>query len=202
MSLSRRIVLAGGAVMALAGEASALGGDMTIGDPASPVQVLEFASLTCPHCAAFHAQHFPRLKAAYIDTGRIGFTMREFPTTPAPVAFAMFQLARCGGASPEVYFDRCAALFQRQRAILDTGTNLGVRDALLALGRGWGLSDAEMLAAMQDEAGASRVRAMMEEGVERFGIQGTPSFVINDQLFEGRETYEGLAEALDAALAG
>ena len=202
MKISRREFVLTGAAFALAPSAAhaAVPGEMTIGAPGSRVHLVEYASLTCGHCARFHAESFPQLKAAYIDTGRIAFTLREFPTPPVPVAVAMFQLARAGDADAATYYERVAAMFGAQRAILATGSNAGVRDALLALGRGWGLNDAEMLAAMQDEAGAARVQAMVADG-HRHGVSRTPSFVLNDQLLNAFPTFDGLAPELDRALA-
>lgn len=201
MTMSRRGLVLAGAAFALTPTRShaAVPGDMTIGAAGARVRLVEYASLTCGHCAAFHASAFPQLKAAYIDTGRIAFTLREFPTPPAPVAFAMFQVARCGGADAATYFERVGELFGQQRAILSTGSNAGVRDALLAIGRGWGLADAEMLAAMQDEAGVARVEAMVAEGHAR-GVDRTPSFVLNDRLLAVAATFEGLSAELDRAL--
>jgi protein-disulfide isomerase len=207
MAFSRRIVLAAGAVglgaVALPFPAAALEGDMTLGDASAPVQLVEYASLTCPHCAAFHAEVFPRIKAEYIDTRRIGFTLREFPTPPMPVSFAMFQLARCGGANAETYFDRVGVLFQEQRAVLSSGSGEGVRAALISIGARWGLSEEQVMAAMVDEAGVARVTATVEDGQRRFDIHGTPALVLNDRHLEGPTsvTYAGLAAALNAALA-
>jgi protein-disulfide isomerase len=176
---------------------------MTIGDPAAGVQLVEYASLTCPHCALFHAEVFPRIKAEYVDTRRIGFTLREFPTPPAPVSLAMFQLARCGDANTATYFDRVGVLFQEQRAVLSTGTGEGVRDALIAIGARWGLSREQVMAAMLDQAGVDRVTATVEDGRRRFDIHGTPTLVLNDEPLPGPAslTYEGLSAALNAALA-
>jgi protein-disulfide isomerase len=207
MAFSRRIVLAAGAVgLGAAGlpfPAVALEGDMTLGDASAPVQMVEYASLTCPHCAVFHAEVFPRIKAEYIDTRRIGFTLREFPTPPMPVSFAMFQLARCGGATAETYFDRVGVLFLEQRPILSSGTGEGVRTALIRIGAAWGLSEGQVMAAVVDEAGVARVTATVEDGRQRYDIQGTPAMVLNDRRLEGPTsvTYAGLSAALNAALA-
>ena len=207
MAVSRRQVvvagMAGAVVAALPAPATAIAGDMTIGDPAAAVHLVEYASLTCPHCALFHAEVFSRLKAEYIDTRRIGFTLREFPTAPAAVSLAMFQLARCGGADAATYFDRVGVLFQEQRAVLSTGTGEGVRDALIAIGARWGLSPDQVMAAMMDQQGVARVTATVEDGHQRFDIHGTPALVLNDRLLQGTAslTYDGLSAALNAALA-
>jgi protein-disulfide isomerase len=204
VGVSRRHVLIAGAACAIAAlprNAAALEGDMTIGDPAARVQLIEYASLTCPHCAAFHAEVFPRLKAAYVDTGRIGFTLREFPTAPAPVAFAMFQLARCGGADAPLYFERVGELFQRQSAVLQTGTGAGVRAALIQIGVGWRLSEADVIACMQDEGAVARITRSIEAG-QAVPIHGTPALVLNGELLSGPDsvTFAGLSAQLDQAL--
>ncbi|WP_158764432.1 thioredoxin domain-containing protein [Terricaulis silvestris] len=175
---------------------------MTLGDASAPAQLVEYASLTCPHCAAFHAEVFPRIKAEYIDARRIGFTLREFPTPPMPVSFAMFQLARCGGANAETYFDRVGILFQEQRAVLSSGTGEGVRAALINIGARWGLSEDQVVAAMMDQEGVTRVTATVEDGHQRFDVHGTPALVLNDRLLEGPTslTYAGLSATLNAAL--
>lgn len=207
MAVSRRHVVVGGAagvvVAALPAPVAAAAGDMTIGDPAATAQLVEYASLTCPHCALFHAEVYPRLKADYIDTRRIGFTLREFPTPPAAVSLAMFQLARCGDADAATYFDRVGVLFQEQHAILSTGTGEGVRDALIAIGARWGLSRDQVVAAMMDEQGVTRVTATVEDGHQRFDVHGTPALVLNDRLLQGPAslTYDSLSAALNAALA-
>lgn len=205
MVISRRSVLiAGGAIAALpmAAGATAVEGDMTIGDPNAAVRLVEYASLTCPHCAAFHAEVFPRIKAEYIDTRRISFTLREFPTAPAPVSVAMFQLARCGGVDASTYFERVGVLFQQQRAIMGTGTGQGVVDALVGIGQAWGLSREQVMAAIMDQSAVARIQAVVNDGVERFEIQGTPAIVLNDQPLRGPTsvTYTGLTDALNAAL--
>lgn len=205
VGFSRRDVLIAGAAcaaMMLPRDAAALEGDMLLGDPGARVQLVEYASLTCPHCAAFHAEVFPRIKAAYIDTRRIGFTLREFPTAPAPVAFAMFQLARCGGADAQLYFERVGELFRQQRAIIETGTGAGVRDALIRTGASWGLSEAQVIACMQDETAVARITGSIEAG-QAIPIRGTPALVLNGQLLTGEAgiTLDGLSAALDAALA-
>jgi len=202
MNISRRSLVLAGAALAIPGGAYAtpVDGDMTIGAPDARVRLVEYASLTCPHCAAFHADVFPRIKAEFIDTQRISFTLREFPTPPAPVSVAMFQTARCGGADASTYFDRVGILFQQQRAILSTGTGQGVLDALVAIGQTWGLSEDQVMSAVMDPSGAARVQATVNDGIERFNLHSTPSLVLNEQLLSGATTYVGLSDALNAAV--
>jgi protein-disulfide isomerase len=204
--ISRRSIIAASttAVLALPGvaRATAIEGDMTLGAPDARVRLVEYASLTCPHCAAFHAEVFPRIKAEYIDARRISFTLREFPTAPVSVSVAMFQLARCGGADAATYFERVGVLFQQQRAILGTGSGQGVVDALVGIGGGWGFSREQVMAAMMDQAGVARIQGMVNDGRQRFDIQGTPAMVLNEEPLRGPAsvTYVGLSDALNAAL--
>ena len=86
-------------------------GDMALGDEKAPVTIIEYASMTCPHCAAFHANTYPELKKRYIDTGKVRFIFREFPLDQ--LALAAFMLARCAG--PDKYFPMIDTLFQQQK---------------------------------------------------------------------------------------
>src|SRR5947209_14674871 len=86
-------------------------GEMALGDPQAPITVIEYASMTCPHCAHFHLTTFPELKKRYIDTGKVRFVFREFPLDP--VATGAFMLARCAGN--DRYFALLDLLFHEQR---------------------------------------------------------------------------------------
>ena len=85
--------------------------DMVLGKPDAPVTVIEYASLTCPHCAAFHAQTFPKVKTELIDTGKVRFVYRDFPLDGAALAAAA--LAHC--APPDRYFPMIGHIFENQR---------------------------------------------------------------------------------------
>ena len=126
MTLSRRHLLAGIGTAALTGPALLSGmqsaraqdvnlvelykagplGDKVLGSDSAPVTIVEYASVTCPHCATFHQKTYPALKSKYIDTGKVKLIFREFPTQPAAVATAGFMLARQAGFSQEK-FDAC-----------------------------------------------------------------------------------------------
>ncbi len=188
-------------VLAL-GAGAAEDDDMTIGAASARLHLIEYASATCPHCAHFHETNWTRLKTAYIDTGRVRFTLREMLTAPAPVALAMFQHARCEGASGAEYFRRLAALFEQQRQILGTGTMADVRDSLVSIGAGWGLAEAQVQTCLNDEAGVDRIRRSIAEAHQR-GITGTPSFLLDDAPMTNSEffTADGMARILDARLA-
>jgi protein-disulfide isomerase len=202
MKLDRRTLLTGLTALTITpAHAQARPLDMTIGAANAPLRLVEYASATCSHCAHFHETNWDLLKSRYIDSGRVRFTLREMATPPAQVAFGMFQLARCGGAGAEEYLQRLAILYQRQRAILQTGTMAGVRDALVALGGEWGLTADQVVASLTDQSGADRLQRSIEEASTR-GVTGTPSFFIDDVHVTDMSflTPDGMTLILDAAL--
>lgn len=172
--------------------------DMVLGNENAPVTLVEYASTTCPHCADFHEEAWEQLKTNYIDTGRVRFVFREFPTPPPAIAVAGFQLARCGGATSEQYFTRIGELFRQQQAMFSTGSIEGVRAKMIEIGGAAGLSEQQVTECINDQAGAERTRRLVEAG-RADGVTGTPAFVINGTRYEGPPTYENLARALDAA---
>jgi len=164
-------------------------GDMELGDPKAPVTIVEYASMTCPHCAHFHETIYPDLKKKYIDTGKVRFIFREFPLDP--LAAAASALARCAGK--EKFFPLIEAFFaqQRQWAVQRP------EEPMFAIARQAGftrqsfeqcLDNREVLQGIDDE----RTRA-----AQRFLVQSTPTFFINGKLYRGVMT----AEELDKQLA-
>jgi protein-disulfide isomerase len=207
-AIGRRGLILGASALALGASLGACNGggsggavtadDMVLGNANAPVTLVEYASTTCPHCAEFHEEAWEQLKTNYIDTGRVRFVFREFPTPPPAIAVAGFQLARCGGATSEQYFTRVGELFRQQTAMFATGSIEGVRAKLIEIGGAAGLSEQQVTECINDQAGAERVRRLVEAG-QRDGVTGTPSFVINGTRYDGAPTYEGLSRALDAA---
>lgn len=202
MLISRRTaVVAGAAALAGIGPAMAQAADdMTIGSANAPVSLVEYASTTCPHCAEFHHHNWATLKANYIDAGRVRLTMREMLTPPPQVALAMFQLARAQGADANEYFRRLAILYHRQQAFFQAGTMEAVRALFVGLGAEWGLTEAQVLASLNDQAGVARIRRSIAESQTR-GVTATPTFFLNgervtDQAFH---TTDGMRRVLDAA---
>ncbi|HMP61919.1 MAG TPA: thioredoxin domain-containing protein, partial [Phenylobacterium sp.] len=126
LNFSRRFLIAAAGAAALAlgacsgqSAAGAAEGDMTLGDPNAPVKMIEYASLSCVHCATFNNDVFPTLKTKYIDTGKVHYTFREFLTPPVEVAAAGFLLARCAGE--DRYFEVVDAIFHSQREMFTSG---------------------------------------------------------------------------------
>lgn len=207
VAIGRRELLVGASALALAGcgggggNASISADDMVLGDANAPVTLIEYASVTCPHCAAFHEEAWDQLKANYIDTNKVRFVFREYPTPPEQVAVAGFQIARCGGASAEQYFARVGELFRQQRAMFATGTSQGIRSKLLEIGAAAGLSQEQVEQCIADQSSVTRIRDTVETANREFNVTGTPTFIINGERYNGAPTYEGISQAIDAASA-
>ncbi len=201
-ALCRRNLLLGAGALLVTPAFAQTSDDMSIGSAAAPLHLIEYASLTCPHCAHFHAQNWATLKANYIDTGRVRFTLHEMVTPPAPVALAMFQLARCGEASADEYMRRVSILFERQAAILGTGSMAGVLNALLATGAEWELTAPQVTAALNDPTGVDRIERSIA-AASAVGVHQTPSFSFGDEFEQDPafRTPEGMVRILDARLA-
>jgi len=203
--MSRRAFAAGtAATFAMAGTAHAASltdDEVTIGAADAPIHLIEYASTTCPHCAAFHAASWQTLRSDYIDFGRVRFTFREMATQPPAIALAMFQLARCETTRAEEYLRRLGILFERQSAIFATGTSAGVQDALIALGETWGLTRFQIMTAIQDPAGPPRIIRSMDQAAA-LGVTSTPSFILNGQLVSDNSfaTRDSMVAALDARI--
>jgi protein-disulfide isomerase len=198
---SRRLLLiaAAGASLALAGcskgggAGAASADDMTLGDPNAKVKVVEYASVTCSHCAAFNETTFPAFKTKYIDTGKVHYTFKEFLTPPEQVAAAGFLVARCAGK--DKYFTVIDALFRGQQEMFQSGD---MRGGLLRVAQSAGMTEEQFNACVADEAALTALNERVDKAIRQDGIQATPTFVVN-----GKKIKEGdisIAE-LDAAIA-
>jgi protein-disulfide isomerase len=208
ITIGRRALVLAAAAFALGacggnGNAAVSAEDMVLGQTNAPVTVIEYASTTCSHCAHFHETVWEQFKANYIDTGKVRFVFREFPTAPAPVAVAGFQVARCGGANSEQYFERVGELFRTQPALFQSLQVDGGRQFFIDFGASANLTQEQTLACISDVSGAERIRKTVEEGSAQFTITGTPTFILDGVKVTDPSvvTYEGLSRLVDAALA-
>ncbi len=161
--------------------------DIVEGSASAPATIVEYASMTCSHCAAFHEQVWPTLKTKYVDTGKAKFILREFPLDP--LATAAFMAARCVGPDKrDAMVDRLFAS-QEEWAFRD--------QPLERLRRETGLSPADFLACVKDKALFDGVNAERDSAAERFGLDSTPTFFVNGHKLDG----EPVLPAFDAALA-
>ena len=172
-------------------------GEAVLGDPAAPVTLVEYASTTCGHCQAFHAQVFPDLKKAYIDTGKVKLRFVMMPTQPVGIALAGEAIARCAGEAK--YFDVIGTLFEAQDTLTSAARDPWLlQQELRAIGDMYGLDKDEVGTCIDHEP----IVTMTREGVKAApaSITGTPSFAIDGVKLE-LETLEDLSAALDAAIA-
>jgi protein-disulfide isomerase len=169
-------------------------GDMSMGDRNAPLTVIEYASLTCSHCADFEKETFPSFKKDYIDTGKAYYILRDFPFDP--VATAAFMLSHCAG--PERYFGFIEVLYQQQAqwAFVDTPM-----EALKKIARQGGFSDEKFDACMKDQQVFDHVKQVAQKGQE-FGVRSTPTFFINGEKVEGALPYKEFEAALKKHLPG
>jgi len=186
-----------GLMAASAQEADTAIADMALGAADAPLTMIEYASLTCPHCANFHKGIFPMLKADYIDTGKVRLIHRE-------VYFDRFGLwaaivARCGGEAK--YFGIVDILYEEQREWLDANTPAGVADNLRVIGKRAGIPEDRLNACLNDAGRAETMVANFREQIDRDGIRSTPSFIIDGQKY-GNISYDDMRGILDERLEG
>jgi protein-disulfide isomerase len=155
-------------------------GDMALGDEKAPVTIIEYASMTCPHCANFHETTYPELKKKYIDTGKVRFIFREFPLDQ--LAAAAFMLARCGGK--ERYFPMVETLFQQQR----TWAVSRPLQPLMAIGKQAGLSEAGFNECLKNQQVLDGIEDVRKRAAEKLNVQSTPTFFVNGKQLRGAAT--------------
>lgn len=211
MTIDRRAFMAGGALTVLfltsAGSDVAFAqrkvnvedlhapgplGDKFLGAPDAPVTIVEYASMSCPHCATFHKVGLPDLKAKYIDTGKVRLIFREFPLN-AP-AYPPAMVARCAPANR--YFDIVDAYFARQQEWLG-GSN--IKADILKIAEEFGFTPESFEACASNQALFDGLNAVKARG-SSFGVNATPTFFINGAKFEGALSIADLSQAIDPLL--
>jgi protein-disulfide isomerase len=167
----------------------------SLGKADAPVTVVEYASLSCPHCARFNNDVMPAFKAKHIDTGEVHYALREVTTAPESFAVAAFLMAKCAGK--DKYYPVVDAVYRGQEAILQSN-NWG--DGLRQIALSAGMSDEQFKACINDEkeqkALAARVKANFAAGVE-----STPTFFVNGKKVTGEQTIEQLDKLVAEAKA-
>jgi len=188
------------ALAALAGTARAVpaheADDMALGSPKAPVTVIEYASVGCPHCAAWNNQVFPSIQAQYIATGKARLVVREELTGDGTLAAAGFMLARCAG--PAKYFPMTAAIYRRQDSMFQPGAQEEdiLRDIAKTVG---GLSDAAFNACLADKQALAAVNARSERHLNIDKIDSTPTFFVNGRRLADELAPGDLAKAVRGA---
>ncbi|GAA0647488.1 thioredoxin domain-containing protein [Brevundimonas lenta] len=208
-AMSRRAAMTAAAMAALAtlsacgggGTGGKAAGDMAMGAPeGAKVTVVEYASVTCPHCAAWQEETWPAFKAAYVDNNKVRYVFRELRTPPANVASAGFAIARCAGE--DKYFQVVHELMANQQEMLSPGAD--PRPTLFRIGNGAGLSNQQIEDCIKDPANL-KASDERDEAARRAGVTGTPAFFVNDVevVSPGGEgaSMADLSRAIEAALA-
>lgn len=154
--------------------------DRATGAADAPVTMVEYASVACGGCAAWHASAKPTVDE-YIESGDVRYVFREMLTGQPQLAIAGFMLANC--AADDQYFDVIDVLFDQQRALFTAMQQGRARTQFQTIARSAGFSDEEFQACLQDEAGLQRVQDANEQASQD-GITATPTFIINGQLLE------------------
>ncbi len=164
-------------------------GDMTEGDPKAPNTVIEYASMTCSHCANFHNTVYRDFKKQYIDTGKVFYIFREYPLDPLATSAAM--LVRCGPKDRE--FPLLDLLFDHQDEwafVKDPKT------ALINLVKQAGISEADFNACLTNQKILDGVNAVKDRAYKTFGVDATPTFFINGVEHPGEQSLEELGKIL------
>lgn len=167
--------------------------EMALGKPDAKVTIVEYMSMTCPHCARFHNETFEAIKTKYVDGGQVRFIVREFPFDPR--AAAAFMLARC---APEgQYFPMVSMLFKQQEqwAAAQNG-----RDALLQMSKLAGFTQESFEACLTNQKLLDDVNAVMQKGAKDFGVNATPTFFINGKKYSGEMSVDTMSGLIDSML--
>lgn len=198
LALSTALVSAMGLPAFAEGEDAALPEvpELVLGSPDAKVELKEYASYTCPHCANFHSEVFKQLKADYIDTGKVRFVFREVYFDRYGLWAAI--LARCGGEMR--YFGLNGILFDKQKEWAASEDPAVVIGNLKTIGKAAGLADAQMEACFADQKFAEALVAKFQQTMEADGVDSTPTLFINGTKHSNM-SYSDLKALLDAELA-
>jgi len=164
--------------------------DMALGPANAPVAIVEYSSLTCPHCADFAENVFPMLRSKYIDSGKVRFVSREFPLEPKAAGASM--LARCAAnGDAQKYFDAIAMLFKQQQTLVEHTT-----DTLKAVGSKFGMSEEAVEACVKDNALLDKIKADQDFAYDKLKVDATPTFFVNGERVKGSMSFEEFEKKL------
>jgi protein-disulfide isomerase len=164
--------------------------DISLGKADAPNTIVEYASMTCPHCAQFHKIVLPELQTKYIDTGQARLILREFPLDG--LAVAAFMLARCAG--PDRYYPMVGAMFDTQQTWAVPGAD--GKEKLLLIAKQAGFSKEKFDQCLADKELFNKIVETRTRGNEEFGVESTPSFFVNGKRLTGEHTLQDFETAL------
>ena len=169
--------------------------DRVLGKPDAPITIIEYASMTCGHCADFHNKTYPKLKERYIDTGKVRFIFREFPLDP--LAAGAFMLARCAGKDDkDRYFALVETLFHQQREWVVQRP----LDPLKAIAKQAGFSEQAFEQCLANQQVLNGIEQVRQRAAEKLGVNSTPTFFINGKIQRGALTIEDLDKQIEPYL--
>jgi protein-disulfide isomerase len=173
--------------------------EMALGNPDAKLTVIEYASVTCPGCAYFHEEVYPQLKTDYIETGKINFIFREFPTAPQQLSYLGFILSRCAAddKGSEAYFAMINTLFKNQR----TWVSQTASEELLKYAGQAGLTKEAFEACIAREDIIEAINDNITTGRTEDNVDSTPTFVLNGEKMGRYNTAEEFFALLDEAIA-
>lgn len=208
INTSRRNLLVGAAAIALAAATPAYAedakvdltdlltapkeGDMILGPDTAKVTIIEYASASCPHCAAFYNDVFVKFKKDYIDTGKVKFIFREFPHNDQ--AMGAFMLARC--SAKEKYFPLVDIFFTTQPKWVPDAYN-----QLKEIAKQTGMSAEDFDKCLKNVDVAKGIMEVRDKADKSYGVTGIPTFFINGKLWDGERTIDSLKKFVDPLLA-
>jgi protein-disulfide isomerase len=169
--------------------------DMALGPANAPVTMTEYASMTCPHCAAFNDAVFPKIKAAYIDTGKIRYVFREFPLDIKAAAGSM--LSRCIAKDDSAkYFAVTDLLFRQQNEWVTKNTT----ETLTRIGKQAGLSQQQVEECLKNQGLLDKIVADQKYASEVLKVNSTPTFFLNGEMIKGETSFEEFDKRIKALL--
>ncbi|MET3972819.1 MULTISPECIES: DsbA family protein [Bradyrhizobium] len=169
--------------------------DMALGAKDAPVTITEYASMTCPHCAAFNEQVFPKIKSEYIDTGKVRYIFREFPLDIKAAAGSM--LSRCiAKDDASKYFAVTDMLFRQQNDWVLKNTT----ETLTRIGKQAGLTQQQVEACLKDQALLDKIAADQKYASDVLKVDSTPTFFINGEKIKGEASFDEFAKKINPLL--
>ncbi|MBB4641814.1 DsbA family protein [Rhizorhapis suberifaciens] len=190
-------------------------GGFIMGNPNAPIKIVEFASLTCSHCAEFAEKGFPTLRDKYVNSGKISFEMRNYIRDPLDMTASL--LARCGGAEPffplsDELFGYQATLFEKAQGLGEAGykaalespanerfVKLGQSTGLVEFVMQRGVSEDQAKQCLSDSKSAEKLAENVQKAGATYQIEGTPTFLMNGQKLDNVSSWPALEAKLREA---
>jgi len=167
-------------------------GDIALGSDKAPVTIIEYASMTCPHCAHFSTTTFPELQKRYIDTGKVRFIFREFPLDP--LSAAGFMLARC--AEKDKFMPIVETLFAKQSEwMLQKPIQ-----PLMAIAKQFGFTEQSFDQCLANQKVLDAIQVVRDRAAEKLGVNSTPTFFVNGKRLVGDQSIDALSKEIQPYL--